>query len=164
VRFRIVQHFDRPLGAVEAALCDPTFVERMAGLPKVGRVELILHNVVGMTVHQQVRYAFAGELSSAVRRVVDPARLTWVEDSMTDRTTHVSTFRILPDNYAALLHCQGTFSLTSEGDGTSRRVAEGDLNVSVPLVGAKVERAILSGLEEHAATEVGLVNGWTAGA
>ncbi len=163
MRFRIEQHFDRPLDAVEDALCDPTFVQRMAGLPKVGRVELVMHEVVGTTVHQQVRYAFAGELSAAVRRVVDPARLTWVEDSTTDRSTHTSSFRILPDNYANLLHCQGTFTLTSDGGGTSRRVAEGDLKVSVPLVGGKVERAILSGLEEHAATEVELVNAWTAG-
>jgi len=162
VRFRIEQRFTRPLDAVEDALCDPTFVQRMAGLPKVGRVELLQHEVVGATVHQQVRYAFAGELSAAVRRVVDPARLTWVEDSTTDRRTHVSTFRILPDNYANLLHCHGTFSLTSLGDGASQRVADGDLKVSLPLVAGKVGRAILSGLEEHAATEVELVNSWAA--
>ena len=136
----------------------------MSGLPKVGRVELLLHEVDGAMVHQQVRYAFAGDLSPAVRRVVDPARLTWVEDSTTDRTTHISHFRILPDSYAALLHCRGTFTLTPDGDGASRRMAEGDLKVSVPLVAGKVERAILSGLEEHAATEVDLVNSWATGA
>jgi len=163
VRFRIEQHFGRPLDVVEDVLCDPTFVSRMSGLPKVGRVELLLHEVDGTVVHQQVRYAFAGDLSPAVRRVVDPARLTWVEDSTTDRTTHISRFRILPDNYAALLHCEGTFTLTPEGDGASRRLADGDLKVSVPLVGGKVERAILSGLEEHAATEVELVNSWATG-
>jgi hypothetical protein len=160
VRFRIEQEFNRPLDAVEDALCDPTFVQRLAGLPKIGRVELLLHEVIGTTVHQQVRYAFAGELSGAVRRVVDPARLTWVEDSTTDRTTHRSSFRILPDNYANLLHCEGTFSLTSDGGDTSHRVAEGDLKVNVPLVGGKVERAILTGLEEHAAAEVDVVNSW----
>jgi hypothetical protein len=50
-----------------------------------------------------------------------------------------------------------------EADRT-RRVAEGDVRVSFPLVGGKVERAIVSGLSEHADLEVAVVNGWLADA
>jgi len=161
VRFRIEQRFGLPLETVEDTLCDPAFIEHMAALPKLGQPHLLAHKVRGDRVDQQVRYAFVGDLSSAVRRVVDPAKLTWIEDSSTDRSTHRATFKILPDHYAGLLRCSGTFALTARPDGTSR-IAEGDMVVSVPLVGSKVERAIVSGLEEHAREEASLVETWAA--
>jgi hypothetical protein len=108
-----------------------------------------------------VRYAFAGELSPAVTAVVDPAKLTWVEDSTSDRGTHRSTFRIVPDHYADRLTASGTFTLQPDGAG-SRRIAEGDVRVRFPLVGSRVERAIVSGLEEHAEAEADAMSGWLA--
>ena len=162
MHFRIVQHFDVPLVSVETALCDPLFIARMAELPRLGRPELIGHAVTGHNVHLQVRYAFAGELSSSVRAVVDPQQLTWIEDSTTDLSTHRAVFRILPDHYASLLRCEGTFELADEGPHACVRVAEGEIKVSVPLVGGKVERAIVSGLEEHAEAEADLVEQWRA--
>jgi hypothetical protein len=162
VRFRIEQRFRLPLASVEDALCDPRLVERMADLPKLGRPQLLAHHQDGDQVHLQVRYAFAGDLSSAVRRVVDPAKLTWVQDSTIDRATHRTSFTILPDHYAGLLRCSGTFVLGTDGDAACQRVADGDMVVNVPLVGGKVERAIVSGLEEHAAAETELVEEWAA--
>jgi hypothetical protein len=73
--------------------------------------------------------------------------------------THRTTFRILPDHYANRLRCNGTFRLEDVPGGV-RRVAEGDLRVSFPLVGGKVERAIVSGLREHAALEAGALRAW----
>lgn len=162
MRFRIEQRFGVPIDRVEAALCDPRFMERMAALPKVGRPQLLDQEVDGDVIHRRVRYAFSGDLSAAVRRVVDPARLTWVEESTIDRRSHVTTFRILPDNYAALLRCDGSFRLSACEDHGTLRTAEGQVVVTVPLVGGKVERAIVSGLEEHAREEVPLVEDWVA--
>jgi hypothetical protein len=107
----------------------------------------------------RVRYAFVGDVSPAVRRVVDPARLTWVELSTTDTSTHRATFQILPDNYAKLLRCQGTYELRATGTG-SERIAGGEVKVGVPFVGSKVERVIVSGMEEHAQAEADLVDSW----
>jgi len=160
VHFSIEQQFALPLEAVEATYWDPEFIARMAELPKLGHPRLLSHEVDGDILHRQVRYAFAGDLSGAVRRVVDPARLTWVEDSTSDRRTHRTSFRILPDHYAALLHCHGTFTLRADGTGATLRIAEGEMKVSVPFVGGKVERAIVSGLEDQARGEVELVEGW----
>jgi len=159
VRFRIEQRFDAPLEQVEAALLDPAFLERLATLPTLGRPELLDQREEGGLVRRRIRYAFVGELSSAVTAVVDPAKLTWVEDSTLDRHTHGTTFRIVPDHYRDRLAASGTFVLQSAGGGT-RRVAEGDLRVRFPLVGSKVERAIVSGLREHAAAEERAMREW----
>lgn len=162
VRFEIEQHFDLPLDTVERALLDPGFVERMAELPKLGQPQLLTHRVAGAIVHSRIRYSFVGDLSPAVRAAVDPSRLTWVEDATTDRRTHSTVFVIKPDNYANLLTCKGTFVLSPSGTNTLR-VGRGEITVSVPIVGKKVERAIISAMEGHARSEVGLVQQWAAG-
>ena len=159
MRFRIEQRFGHDAGAVQAALLDPAFLARMGELPRLGGPEVLGRTEDGATVTMRVRYAFAGELSSAVRRVVDPARLTWVEESTTDVAAGRASFRIVPDHYGGMLRCAGTFTLTAGAPGC-RRVAEGDLRVSVPLVAGKVERAIVSGMEEHAAAEADLMDAW----
>ena len=161
MRFSLEQVFPGPLERVEQALLDPAFLERMASLPKLGRPQLLDQQDDGTTVRRRVRYAFAGELSPAVTAVVDPAKLTWVEDATTDLSTHRTAFRILPDHYAGRLRCSGTFRLDDVPGGV-RRVAEGDLRVSFPLVGGKVERAIVSGLREHAALEADALRDWIA--
>jgi hypothetical protein len=161
VQFRFEQVFPGPLERVEAALLDPAFLERMAELPKLGRPALLDQQESPGTVRRRVRYAFAGELSPAVTAVVDPAKLTWVEDATLDRGTHRTTFRILPDHYANRLRCSGTFQLQDVPGGV-RRVAQGDLRVSFPLVGGKVERAIVSGLREHADLEAAALRDWLA--
>lgn len=161
MRFRFEQRFDAPIERVEAALLDPGFLDRLGELPKLGRPQLLDQRDEGDLVHRRVRYAFVGELSSAVTAVVDPAKLTWVIDSTADRRTHRSTFRIVPDHYRDRLQASGTYTLHAEG-GRTRRVAEGDLRVRFPLVGSKVERAIVSGLAEHSAAEEAALRDWLA--
>ena len=159
MRFTIEQRFAEPLVRVEAALVDPAYLERLSALPKLGRPTLLERREDGEVVHQSVRYGFVGDLNAAVRRVVDPQRLTWVEEATIDRATHVTTWRIVPDHYGHLLRSHGTFRLEALGDGT-RRVAEGELKVSVPFVGGKVEQAIVSGLREHATLEQDVLQEW----
>ena len=162
MRFTIEQRFSAPLDRVEAALVDPAYLEQLSALPKLGRPTLLERREDGGLVHQSVRYAFVGDLNAAVRRVVDPKRLTWVEEATTDLDTHVTTWRIVPDHYANLLRSHGTFRLEAvagDVDGT-RRTAEGELKVSVPFVGGRVEQAIVSGLREHAALEQDVLEEW----
>lgn len=159
MQFRIEQFLAGELDAVEGALTDPAFIEELGRLPKLGHPTLLDQRVDGHQVHQRVRYAFAGELSSSVTRFVDPAKLTWVEVSTHDRRTHVAEFRIEPDHYASILSCKGRFVLRPEGTAT-RRTAEGELKVHIPLVGRKAEQAIVSGLSEHARLEEQFLAQW----
>ena len=159
MHFRLEQRFAADLTEVETALLDPAFLAQLATLPKLGRPTLLDQHAEGDVIRQKIRYAFVGELSSAVRAVVDPDRLTWVEDSTIDRRRHHTDFKIIPDHYAGLLRADGTFQLEATSS-TCRRVAEGDVHVGVPLVGRKVEAAIISGLAEHAEAETVVMHEW----
>ncbi|HVF32006.1 MAG TPA: DUF2505 family protein [Acidimicrobiales bacterium] len=165
MRFEIVQTFAGPLQQVEAALVDPAFLDRLSTMPHLGRPTLVHRVEAGDLVHQWVKYAFTGEVNSAVRRVVDPSRLTWVEESTLDRRTHRTTWRIVPDHYRNLLRSSGEFRLDPDPDRPdthTRRTTEAELKVTVPLVGGKVERAIVNGLREHAAEEEQVLDDWLA--
>jgi hypothetical protein len=162
VHFDLVQELRGELSRVEAAFVDEEFLAELGRLPKLGSPAFLDRQDVGDRVRLRVRYAFVGRLSPAVTAVVKPDKLTWVEDSTLDRTTHVTTFQILPDNYANLLQASGTITLQAREDGGTVRRAGGELKVRVAFVGRRVERAIISGLEEHAVLEAEAVDRWLA--
>ena len=141
------------------ALLDPAFITSLGDLPKLGAPEVLDQRRDGDTVVQRVHYAFTGELSAAVTRVIDPRKVTWVDETTYDLRAHRATFRILPDHYAGKLRCAGIYTFSDHAAGTARR-ADGELSVRVPLVGRVVERAIVSGLEEHMEGEGRVLAEW----
>lgn len=159
--FILTQNFAAALDVIDAAFVDRSLLETMDQLLKIGSVEVLTQSRSGEVVRQRVRYQFTAELSGAVRRVIDPDKLTWVEESVIDLATHTSSCRILPDNYAKLLEGSYEARLEATGSGTCR-TATGQIIVGVPFVGGKVERAIVSGLEENATSQAGLVDAWVA--
>lgn len=159
--FRIDQKIAAPLDAVEAALLDADFIAATSNLPQLGAPEVLDQKRNGDTVDQRVRYHFVGQLSSAVTRVVDPKRLSWVDETRYDLTAHTSRHQINPDHYADRLQASYDVTLEAQGDVT-RRVATGELKVHVPLVGGRVEKAIVGGIKEHADAEAALLGTWIA--
>lgn len=89
----------------------------------------------------------------------DPHRLTWVEETTYDRRTHRGDHRIVPDHYGGRLHASYTTELSADG-AVTRRLTNGELKVRFPLVGTRVERAIVSGLSEHAVLEADALTAW----
>ena len=162
MHFELVQRYTSPVADVEAAFIDSTLLARLGELPEMGRPQLLEQSTDGDVVHQRVRYAFSGHLAPGVTAVVDPDRLTWVQDSVLDRRTHRTEFTILPDHYPDRLRSSGSVDL-EESDGGTARVTSAELRVRFPLVAARVERAIVQGLRDHSAAEARFVQAWLDG-
>ena len=145
----MTQAISAPVDAVDAALVDPDFLTRMAELPKLGSAEVVSNERDGDTVKLQVRYLFQADLSPKVTKFVDPEKLTWVEDSTIDLSSHETSCVIRPDNYANMLEGSYSAVITAAGSGSVRTVT-GQIKVRIPLLGSKVEKAIIGGLEENA--------------
>jgi hypothetical protein len=158
--FQIEQKIAGPVDAVARIYTEPRFYEVLGELPKLGKPEVLDRKDEGSVVRLWVRYRFTGHLNAAVTKVVDPAKLSWVDESVHDLEQHTVTFRMKPDHYADKLRSEGSARFEPQGDGVTRRVTEGDVAVKLPLllgggrVGAAVEGAIVSGLREHLAGEV----------
>ncbi len=159
--FTIEQSLTRPPAAVQEALLDPAFIAARADLPKLGDAELLECTRDGATAHLRVRLRFTAELSPAVTAVVDPKKLTWVDDARFDLVALHADHTIEPDSYADRLHSTYRSNLAPDGSGTSR-VLTGVVKVKMMLVGGKVEGAIVSGLRDYAVAEAELLNSWLA--
>ncbi|HVW32876.1 MAG TPA: DUF2505 family protein [Acidimicrobiia bacterium] len=157
MRFTLEQVIGGPVGAVARIYTEPRFYEAIGDIGKLGRPEVLDRREDGALVRLAVRYRFTGALSPAVTRVVDPARLTWVEESVHDLEQHTVAFTVKPDHYGDRLRCSGSSRFVAAGGDTTRRLAEGDVAVRAPLVGRAVEGAIVSGLREHLGAEVDVV-------
>jgi hypothetical protein len=154
--FTVTQAFTATADAVARAYASPELYEHLVGLPKLGAPDVIDCRDDNDLVHLQVRYRFVGDLSPAVTAVVDPRRLSWVEHSTHDLAARTVRYRLVPDHYADRLQSSGSCSIEPEGDGCLRTVT-GRLKVRALVVGGAVERAIVSGLREHLAAEVAVV-------
>ena len=151
MHFDFTQRFQADIADVADAFCDPGYYDALAASPKLGTPAVLSRTVDGDIVVMRVRYRFAGELSSAARAVLDPDKLTWVEESTHDLANHVVTFTLQPDHYADRFKASGSYRFDvdlADADATIRR-AQGDVKVRAPLVASAVERAIISGLKEH---------------
>jgi hypothetical protein len=161
VDFTLKQAIPASADAVDAALVDADFLARMAELPKLGSAEVLSNERDGDTVKLQVRYLFQADLSAAVTRVVDPAKLTWIEDSTVDLAAHRTVCVIRPDNYANLLEGRYDSAIAAADPGCVRTIT-GTIKVHVPLLGGKVEKAIVGGLTENADAQTSLLTDWLA--
>src|SRR4051812_23882983 len=145
MQFTIVQQIAAPADAVAAAYADPDFYDTLIGLPKLDRPDVLSHEVEGDAIRLRIRYRFIGELSSAVRAVIDPTKLSWVEDSTHRLAQREVTFRMDPDHYADRFRCSGAYRIDAGRDGANAvRRSTGDLSIRMRLVGGRVEQAIIS--------------------
>jgi hypothetical protein len=162
MRFQLEQHIAAPVDAVVAAFVDPAFYESFEALPNLGRPELLSREERGAVIRMRVRYRFTGHLNSAVKAAIDPQKLTWVEEADHDLESRSVSFRMIADHYADRFRSSGTYRFVPAGDDATVRNCAGDVEIRMPLVGRRVEGAIVSGLQEHLEAETGLVERFVA--
>ncbi len=157
MRFATEQRYRADLATVLAMFADPALYPTLSGLPKIGTPLVIDHQIDGAHVHLRLRQRFTGDLPAAARAVIDPTKLTWIEQLDFDLDRATASSRLLPDHYADRLTCSGRYTYLADGDRSTLRRLDGDLRVRMPLVGGKVEGALVAGLREHAAAEQALI-------
>jgi hypothetical protein len=162
VRFRLEQTVQADPDAAVAAFATPAFYAALGELRAISppRVVSCDRDDVRQLAHIAVAYAFAGDLSPAVRAVVDPAKLTWVDHSEVDLIARTVRFEMVPDHYQSRFRCEGRYRFVGAGPGRCTQEMSGELSVRYPLVGPVVERAILSGLREQLVAEAAILARW----
>jgi hypothetical protein len=162
VRFDLTQTIAAPVDEVARAYASAELYEALGGTDKLGPPDVLERTEDGDRVTLRIRYQFVADLSPAVTAVVDPKRLTWVEQSVHDLTARTVAVTLHPDHYADRLRCTGRYGYTARGDATVRQI-DGDLKVKALLVAGAVEKAIVSGLKEHLEAEAPQVEAYLRG-
>jgi hypothetical protein len=159
VRFTFRQAVAVPPARAVAAYGTPAFYEGRPARDDIEVLEVVRHDASGSRVLIEVRYAFTGSLSPAVRAVVNPDRMSWITRTEVLAAEARTRWVVLPDHYPDRLTASGEFSFEPgpEGPDTTVIAVDGELKVHVPVVGRSVERVIVSGLKSYLVDEVATI-------
>ncbi|MGA2473630.1 MAG: hypothetical protein ABSG39_09055, partial [Acidimicrobiales bacterium] len=80
-----------------AAYGTPAFYVGRPGRDDIAMVEVVRHDDLGERVLIEVRFAFTGSLSPAVRAVIDPAKMSWVTRTEVRPAEACTSWVVLPD-------------------------------------------------------------------
>jgi hypothetical protein len=139
-----------------AAYGSPAFFEGRETRDDIAVLEVVRHDDTGSRILLEVRFAFQGAVSPAVRAVVDHKKMSWVTRTEVRPDDRRSNWEVLPDHYPDRLTASGSYRFEDGPDGPASTLitVDGNLKVHVPLVGGRVERVIVSGLRRYIADEV----------
>jgi hypothetical protein len=162
VKFSVRQAVAVPPARAMAAYGSPAFYEGRPARDDIEVREVVRHEDTGDTVLLEVRFAFTGSVSPAVRAVVDPGKMSWITQTEILLAERRSSWVVLPDHYPDRLSARGTYRFVEgeTGPGSSVVEVEGDLRVRVPIVGRSVEKVIVGDLRAYIADEVAGVAVW----
>ena len=160
--FRSESRFATPVGVLVAAYADASVVDAVGAVAPLSAGERLGHERRGDVVTSRVRYAYRGDLPPGASRVVDPAKLSWVQVTELDLAGRRAVVTLRPDAYADRLDARATERFEADPEGGTIRTVEGQLHVHVPVAGRAVERALVSGLSQWLAAEASVVDRWAA--
>jgi uncharacterized protein YndB with AHSA1/START domain len=145
-----------PPARVMALYATPAFYENRPTRDDIAMREVVAHEDTGTQAVVEVRFAFTGSVSAAVRAVVDPARLSWVTRMVVIPGESRATWRVVPDHYEDRLTASGTyrFSPGPPPDTSTVVRVEGELRIHLPIVGRSVERTLATDLRRYIEDEV----------
>ena len=162
MKFHLEHTFTAPIDSVEAAMVDPAFLESTQ-LPDVGPPQVLGRDDDGAAVTLRVNYHYTGSLDSLARRVLRVGDVAWVQETTLDRSTHRTTFTVVPKVHPDRFECRGVMQLTEGTGETTLRVIDGELRIKVPLFGSRAEGLILPGLRSRMQREAELLDEWLKG-
>jgi len=133
----------------QAALLEPAFYQSLGQLGAIAAPEVRSISRTNKSAHLVLHYRFAGQLNGIARSMLDPDKLTWVQETEVDLARLRTQVRMVPDNYEQLISFNGWYELRrSEGRKCTQHF-EADLRVHLPLVGPLAERAITSSIRDN---------------
>ena len=97
-------------------------------------------------IYSSLRITLQSSLPPMAAKMVGSSQLSWIQDQITDNSRRQMQWRIqIPG--VDKVKATGSFSIVTEGS-TCIRVVEGDVQVSIPLVGRKAEKHVCKQLEQ----------------
>jgi hypothetical protein len=151
VHFEIAHEFDIPLDALELAVISPSLVDKFAAtVHKLGigiqQVTERSRSLKNGTLERVWHYQASIRLPKFARGYVTPDMTAWDEQSVYEMGKHRGRWTIVPNvkpEWRKYVSATGTYEIEPLGDGRSRRVVRGDLELRVRVVRQVAERLIV---------------------
>jgi hypothetical protein len=104
---------------------------------------------------RRTRITLGRELPSVAANLIGSKRLAYTLEEEVDSANHRVKWRVIIDRVSNKVKAAGIFALEPISDSTCQRIVSGEIKVSVPLVGGRIERGIADELtKSYEATAV----------
>lgn len=156
VNFGFEQRWPATVDEVVEVYLDESFWTGLADLATTTPPTVLDIERSGDRAVVRLHWVLSVDLPKEAARFIDPDDVAWIEETrwnLSDRTAEVS---FVPDQAAGLLRASATAALRPQGTDAVRSIA-GELKVRIPLLGHKVEPAIVDGVGEHLEEEAAAV-------
>lgn len=136
MRFEIVHEFDIPLDALELAVLSPRLWEKLGTrLKNIETINQETHVLEGGKLERVWSFQANVKIPSFAERYVTKEMCAWDERTTYSIAKHSSEWTIEPHvkpEWKKYFESSGSYSLESKGNGTTRRVVTGRLELKVP--------------------------------
>ena len=158
--FEISHAFPHDVDDVAAAILDEDYQESLNDIESLkSRDVLSQKERSDGTVVRKVRCVLDINISGAAKGFIGDGEPAWVEESIWYPDRNQWEWVVHPEVGGNLLKAKGYISLTGAA-GKTERIVHGDVKVSVPLYGGKVEGWIVDGLEHAYSEEAERLQTW----
>ena len=160
VKFGFEQRWTAPVDDIMATYLDPGFWTGIDGFSNMAPPELlgIDRDDGARTALVRLKYKVDAKLPSQAARFIDPNDVAWVQETSWDLDALTADVRFLPVQAAGLIRAEAKIVVTTVGDDTVREL-RGEFKVKIPLVGSKVEKAVVGDIGTNLEEEADLVAG-----
>lgn len=155
MKFGFEQRWTATVDDIMATYLDETFWTGIDGFSKMAPPTLldIERDDAARTALVRLRYKLDVDLPSQASRFIDPDDVAWVQETEWDLTAVTAQVRFLPVQAAGLMRASASIDVRTDGADTVREL-RGEFKVKIPLVGGRVEKAVVgdigTNLEEEA--------------
>ncbi len=152
VKFDFEQRWTAPVDDVVDVYLDESFWMSLVNLHKTSPPTVLDIERSADRAVVRLHWVLTVDLPREAARFIDPDDVAWVEETNWDLRSRVAKVSFHPDQAAGLLRASATARLRADGSDAVRSI-DGDLSVRIPLLGRKVEPAIVEGVVEHLGEE-----------
>ena len=156
MKFGFEQRWNASVADVVDLYCDQAFWSSVTGVAKTSAPEVLEVTRDGDTAFTRLHWKLVVDLPRQASRFIDPDNVAWVEETTWDIPAATATVGFVPSQGAALIKAHAEIAVVADGEEAVRRVT-GELNVRIPLLGGRVENAIVDGIGDHLTEEAEVV-------
>jgi hypothetical protein len=156
VKFGFEQSWAATVDEVVAVYTDEGFWTEVTGFSRTSGPEVLEVRTDGDTALTRLRWHLSVELPREATRFIDPDDVSWVEETRWDLPAASATVTFHPDQGASLMRASAEVAMAQQG-AEALRTVRGELKVRIPLLGGRVERAVVDAVGEHLEEEADAV-------
>lgn len=143
MNFELRHFFPCDTETLWAVIHDPAFQAAATQGAEVDRETLEDRTVAGIRT-LRVRYKLHKPLPTPVARALGAEKLSYVmEQRWALNPPQHMRWTLTPDVGAERVRCRGEFKVQSLGDDECERLITGELKISIPIVGGKIEERVI---------------------